>query len=529
MVAYNKTDLYLTKEPQITFFKMSYKRHTNFSTEIIPQPFDSEPDFGKNVSLTIGKNGDLIRNITLVFELPKIPKFKNNDNTDNEITKFAWVEKIGYAIIKKIEIEIGGEIIDRHFNHWLNIWNELTKKEEKNTDRMIGNIPKLKEFTNGKQSYKLYVPLQFWFNRVTGLALPIISLEYNEVRLNLELNDLDKCYKIAPTHFININDNLVNFKKFEYIRQNKNNCIGRFVDFDIQDRRLYYIRLSDSVFSGLKETDNNKIQTNEQQKQLLFETKGKDTAFEPLEFVNKNLFINGIESNFQAMPRINASERVYSDNSVNFNNIKLKNAFALIEYIYLDNNERLRFYNNSHEYLIEQLLFNGEQIINGISQNPKINMINCCKELFWITQLSTTNNSRVNDLFNYTNSLIKKPCGDITGENIIKEQTILIKGNPRLSFRDSFYFNHIQPYYYHTRNPCKQINSFSFCFHPELHQPSGSINFSKFDDISLKLSIDSTIDFNNTAIIRIYALTNNILRVTNGISGVVFANDVTVN
>src|SRR5579872_1248316 len=121
LVAYGEEDLFLTSDPQITFFKILYRRHTNFSIEEIRQNFTHTPDFGKRLTCILSHAGDLISNTYLVVTLPSIPQFLNSDGSIDTITKFAWARKIGYALIKTIDVEIGGQLIDRQYGEWLSI------------------------------------------------------------------------------------------------------------------------------------------------------------------------------------------------------------------------------------------------------------------------------------------------------------------------------------------------------------------------------------------------------------------------
>lgn len=524
LVAYSIQDVYLTNEPQMTFFKRVYRRHTNFSTEIIPQFFTHVPDFGKRVTAILSRNGDLIRNIHLVATLPRIPNFKDENNDIDIITKFAWVRRVGYALIKSVEIEIGEELIDKQYGDWLNIWHELTIPDNKNIDRMLGNVKELKTFENGKKSYKLFIPLRFWFNRITGLALPVVSLQYNHIKINLEINDLNKLYNVVPTHYINVDNDLVNFKSFEYIEQTVNGVtsLARFIHFDVINRQLYLWRMSDDKFQSLTVDDPTIIQTEAAQDLLLYE-RDPETG----ELVNKQYLIKGRESCFEAMPRINAAERSHRNTSVNFNNIVLKGTgtFLLVEYVFLDIEERSRFSQSKHEYLIEQVLFNGEKTVDGLNQSFQIGFTQPCKELIWVTQLSVAHNIRNNDHFNYTDSLIRDAIDEPIGNNIIREETLLFNGHERITMRDSEYFGWIQPYQHFQNNPNEGINVYSFCLHPTKHQPSGSANFSQIDNILLKLKVNTDIDFNNTAKLRVYGVVYNLLRIANGISGLVFSND----
>lgn len=187
LVAYGAQDIYLTGNPQITFFKVVYRRHTNFAVESIEQTFNGQVDFGKRVTATISRNGDLIQQMYLEAVLPNVTGGSNG---------CTWTYGVGNAMINKAEIEIGGQLIDRHYGDWMNIWTELTVPAGKRNgyDNMVGNaLTASTEQTSSwdadaaSPKYRIYVPFQFWFNRNPGLALPLIALQYHEVKLNLEL------------------------------------------------------------------------------------------------------------------------------------------------------------------------------------------------------------------------------------------------------------------------------------------------------------------------------------------------------
>ncbi|AYV77157.1 MAG: NCLDV major capsid protein [Barrevirus sp.] len=485
LVAYSKQDIFLTKDPQITFFKIVYRRHTNFTMECIPQNFLDCPDFGKRVTSVISRNGDLIRNIHLVIDLPNIPVFKDT------LTKFAWVKKIGYAIIKSVDIEIGDQLIDRHFGDWLNIWHELTLSDKINVDHLIGSIKELTDFTNGKTSYRLMIPLQFWFNRISGLALPIVSLQLNKVKINVELSEFEKCYNLTPTHYIDIDNAFVNFKPYEYIVQNQGlnkQIINQFVHFDILERRLYYIKHSESPFIN-------------------------------------NCSIKGLKTCFKATNKKNngsgGGERSYKN--IKLNNISIKKSFLLVEYCFLDDDERARFLKARHEYLIEQVVCSNEvgETVKGLNQSFKIPFTGLTKELIWVTQLKNALN--LNQTFNYTDSVIFNK----NNKNMIRKETILFNGHERVSMRSSDYFTYLQQYQHHKKGSDNCINVYSFALHPLDHQPSGTVNLTEIENVTLKINVnplnnDKAI---NNAIIRIYGIIYNIFRVSNGISGLMFALD----
>ena len=182
LVAYGAQDVYLTGSPQITFFKVVYRRHTNFSVEPIPQTFNGASDFGRTVTCTINRNGDLITNMYVNINLAPVTDISGGDD-------FGYVRRLGLAIVQHYKIEIGGSKLDEQYGDWLNIWYELSHKtgQERGYSRMVGDVPELTNInTTNKPQYLMYVPLQFWFNRNNGLALPLIALQYHDVRVTID-------------------------------------------------------------------------------------------------------------------------------------------------------------------------------------------------------------------------------------------------------------------------------------------------------------------------------------------------------
>jgi len=195
LVAYGAQDVYLTGNPQITFFKVVYRRHTNFAMECIEQTLTGNPDFGRKTQVQVMRSGDLATRMYLMVTVNEV-KWSDTQNK----CKFAWVRRLGHAMIKNVDIEIGGSRIDRQYGTWLDIWYELTHdvNQERGYRNMIGDTEELTRLdgpdSNGyvKPSATLYIPLQFWFNRNSGLALPLIALQYHEVRLLFEFENVDR-------------------------------------------------------------------------------------------------------------------------------------------------------------------------------------------------------------------------------------------------------------------------------------------------------------------------------------------------
>ncbi len=496
LVVKGQQDTFLIGNPQITFFKMVHKQHTNFSMESIEQHFNGTVDFGRKLNCIISKNGDLIHKMYLSVQLPEIDCETSSSN------KFRWLNWLGHNIIKKVYIEIGGQVIDEHYGEWLHIWNELSQKSGKQSGyaNMVGNVPRLTQVVQGNTNTDktsstipattLYIPLQFWFCRNPGLALPLIALQYNEVKIIVELNDHNSCCW----------------------------AVGKY-------------------------------------------------KLTPPSLINASLFI---------------------------------------DYIYLDTEERRTFAQQKHEYLIEQLQYNGQEILNTQTNKIKLNFNHPIKELVWVVQpISNIDLTYTNDLggpqfYNFTdnidstyfsgtpndpmgggmtggnsnniswglpitnnasttsNSIIAPISGqssttpltntgfyDITtppvhgeapvsgeinmplfdkGKSPIISAKIQLNGHDRFSLRDGKYFNLIQPYQHHSNIPSTGINVYSFALYPEDHQPSGSCNFSKVDTSNLMFTLTKeSVLLQRKCNIRIYGVNYNILKIDAGMGRVAYS------
>ena len=490
LVAYGSQDVYLTGNPQITFFKVVYRRHTNFSIEPIQQVFNGVADWGRSVTSTISRNGDLLYRMYITVKLPIVPA--------NGTDQFRWLNWLGHIIVQQAEIEIGGQKIDRHYGHWLHIWNELTQTSghQAGYATMVGNVPRLVQSNiDSMPAITLYVPLRFWFNRNVGLALPLIALQYHDVKVNLQLSNVQDCYWAST---------------------------GNRTPGSLQDVSLW------------------------------------------------------------------------------------------VDYIYLDTDERRRFAQASHEYLIEQLQFNGDMPVLNITEQMKMAFNHPVKEIIWTIQKdSVIDNSLMTNYggqqwFNFTDSIDytyfsgtpQDPLGggigtaafnvgnwynslpmsgtangsiatagqygqlgsnisglhfdDLfgstsnastsrawnahlpvfdSGENPTALGKLQLNGHDRLTQREGRYFNTVVPQECHENCPATGINVYSFALKPEEHQPSGTCNFSRIDLAQLLLTVTGatytssiTGSGTDTAKCRIYATNYNVLRILSGMAGLAFTN-----
>jgi hypothetical protein len=437
LVAYGAQDVFLTGNPQITFFKVVYRRHTNFSMEAIEQSFNGNNVLGSSVSVHITRNGDLIHRIYFNAKLL-------NDvapNSDGVKTcSIALVPYFGQRLLKTIELEIGGQRVDKHYAEWLYIWNELTlppgKKE--GYQLMVGGERKNRSrLLRPQESHEIYVPLEFWFCRNIGLALPLIALQYHEVKLN---------FTYATSS--------------ELVDKNGN--------------------ISD----------------------VLDET----TA------------VSDVDEQFIPIGTLNNDSTVFDSKSAH-TNLKLQNVSLWVDYIFLDTDERRRFAQQSHEYLVEQLQFPGPDSITASSSPEAMKSIKMvfnhpCKEIIWTIKGSGTN-TYWNNFSDNGDNLYE------ASENPVLRAKIQLNGNDRFTDRKGTYFNTVQPYQHHECTPSiyhNGINVYSFALKPEEHQPSGSLNMSRID--TAMLSVSSSI--NGT--ICIYAVNYNVLRILSGMGALAYSN-----
>jgi len=511
LVAYGIEDIFLTNDPQITYFKIVYKRHTNFSREEIRQNFLQRPDFNSQVSANIGKNGDLMEKSYLVINLPNIPSF--NDG----ITKVAWVRYPGYSLINTISIEINGRQICKHYGEWMMLWNEMFNPNAKvdSFKKMIGDTSELTDLSDGKESYRIYIPLQFWFCRSSANALPLVSLQYSDVKINLSLKAWNECLIFSPSHYIICEDNIVAFEENECIYQNIDGNIfyGYFRSFDPYSKKLYYNLLTPNNFKPIP----------------------------PNVIVTNKYRIIGMTSNFYALPATqNTNSITINPATYKYNKLKtliLGDTYLLINYIFVDEDERLQFAQTKQDYKIEQLYYTEYNQIVGPSETIRIDIDNPCKYIVWVLQQKYLYDSL--DYYNYTNTpRIKiKQDNDITSSiydignavpifdnSLAKTETILFNQKERLSYRDSKYFRLNQIYEKCKNTPPIGTNTYFFTLDPIVLQHAGTCNMSKIETIEIKMAINPVLSTANIGLFRAYAETYNILRISNGLGSVLFDN-----
>lgn len=555
IVAYGAQDLFLTGIPEITHFKYIYKRYTNFAMEFLELPFNGTKNFGETINCTLPKNGDLINSTIIKVVLPKVKLEKTTTNTSlvnstnselnesenniinfnnfikhiyesiylgnkginnsnetftnikssistyldsnknfillknkvsndikeafdietdlttisaksiNENEKkdflklliasyiersknilktlqiqystkkksynnalinnynFAWIKSLGWNIVNYVELQIGGAVIDRQYSTWLYLWNELFEEYLKKKDleklHSINSNSNYYIYDNSvKESFILYIPLKFFFNRNIGLSLPLISLRYQDISFKVKLEKLDN---------------------------------------------LIYTNYSNSNIIDL---------------------------------------------------------------------IKISNISLMINYIYLDQDERVKFAQASHEYLIEQVNYSSFSKLKTDILNLELNLNHPTKYYMWTVQKKTDVENPINFHNNYSSNLTYTISDNYPTITNNKNNTILtaqleLNGVDRTHNYSGNYYNYVSSYETDINTPSDGINFYSFALNPIEAQPSGACNFSRLNRKILKMNFTS--DFldrlTNTdyMLIKFISVSYNILKFNKGSGKLVFA------
>ena len=413
LVAYGAQDVYLTGNPKVTFFQAVYKRHTNFAMENIEQTVNGTASNSGRVSVTIARNGDLVSD--MYVEL-KAKGTILKTATAAGVADDCWAAE---RAIKDVELSVGGQRIDKHYQRWWRLYSELYLDESKKATWGKMTSPAV-------DSGQMFLPLIFFFNRNPGLALPLIALQYHEVRL----------------------------------------------DFDLS-----------SDFSAYSDGTTFKVWAN---------------------------------------------------------------------YIYLDTEERRRFAQKGHEYLIEQVQHTGTDAMAtaGNTKQIRLSYNHPVKELVFCADRGSIADA---NLWNFTSTdvyvttdagaqlasglssvtptaLSGAPQLIVTqGDAAWTEEAsgpvdtfkLVLNGQDRFKEQSGKYFNAVQPFQHHTGSPVPGVYAYSFALKPEEHQPTGTCNFSRIDNAQVAIKTKAGATATN---LNMFAVNYNVLRIQSGMGGLAFSN-----
>ena len=226
LVATGKQDVFLTGNPQISWFKMVYRRYTNFAVESQAMFFDGDPDFGKRLSCLVPRRGDLLGPLVLEVTLPAI--------TLTDGTPVSYVNSVGHALIEEITLEIGEQKIDTQTGEWMELWSNMTTlaTQRQGFNDMIGKVDDYMQPQNFGP-LKLYIPLRFWFCKNPGQYLPLLALQYHPIRINIKLRPLQDLF-FSQQLLTNCNTLSVFSSKITDMR-----LYGDYVYLDVEERRRF--------------------------------------------------------------------------------------------------------------------------------------------------------------------------------------------------------------------------------------------------------------------------------------------------
>lgn len=184
-MAMGKQDIFLTGNPQITFFKLVYRRHTNFAVESCRMYFDGTPNFGQRITCLIPRQADLLGPLFIEVSLPALTLASTG-------APVSYVNSIGNALIETITLEVGEQEIDKQTGEFMELWSQLTVPpgQKDAYDNMIGRT-NIYVAPQNFGAQRVVIPLNFWFCRNPGNYLPLLALQYHPIRINIKLRDLN--------------------------------------------------------------------------------------------------------------------------------------------------------------------------------------------------------------------------------------------------------------------------------------------------------------------------------------------------
>jgi len=511
LVAYGAQDVFLTGTPEITFWKVSYRRHTNFAMESIEQTFSGQADFGRRVTCTISRNGDLAYRTYLQVTLPEINQSMKGSSGD---VHARWLDFVGEQLIAQVEVEVGGQRIDRQYGDWMHIWNQLTLSKEQQAGyyKMIGHTTQLTYLTNKEYAdvagpcaatsapnqvcaprnalpeTTLYVPLQFWFCRNPGLALPLIALQYHEVKINIDFRPIGEClYAVSALTGTG----------------------------DLSVRAAY----QQSLVAASLYVDYIFLDTDERRKM----------AQNPHEYLIEQVQFTGDESVGSSSNKI----------KLNFNhpckeliwvvqpdaNVDYCNSLVAGETLFKTHGAQPFNYTDAIDSLPNTIAAYGGVSITTASDDDDYNLAGMTNT--GANNAAAAENEPSQGLSDAGSFVLAETALDMHcwGENPVVTAKLQLNGQDRFSEREGSYFDTVQPFQHHTRAPDAGINVYSFGLRPEEHQPSGSCNFSRIDNAVLQLVLSAgAVSGTATAKVRVYAVNYNVLRVMSGMAGIAYSN-----
>lgn len=476
LVALGQHETHIIDNPNITFWRFRHMRHTNFALESAEQQWSGGGHgLGDKVSLRINRQGDLIYHLYVRITLPGIANVVNGSGcydgheivaTEDDVCQWGaagdvvaatdgcngatqiprYTNAVGQYAIQEAYVTVGGQTLDTLYADYLYMWEELAGKPGKKLGEMIGKA-KTKSLAEHWSKFErtLYVPLPFFFTMTSGTVLPLVSLQFHDIKVHVNFNKLEDC--------------IVNYQ---------------------------------ACFEGT-----------------------------PTRTVKRNAMVNGR----LAPIKKNATPPVVTS-------LDIGTALEVC-YVYLDSDERTKFAEGAFEQLVTQTQNLTTSLTAARQQRIRLDFNHSLIELIWAVRKDSSVTS--NDHFNYSG--ITEP---VTGANRdpIEMVTLKLNNQGRFDPTEGRYFRLVQPYQHHTNVPESFVYSYSFALHPEDVQPSGQCNFSRIDNATLEVDLDTNLFRDNSTMttgppgnaaeaaveLIVFARNWNVLRFKNGLAGLAYAN-----
>lgn len=537
-------DVYLTGNPQITFFKAVYRRHTNFAVQVVEYNLTGNVSFGGKATVKFNKSGDLINKMYLKVVV---------DGVDPNGSSFAWVRRLGHAVLDRADVKIGGTVIDSQYGTWLDVWYELARYGdlERGYDVMIGDVPEMVGYNSEvKPEYVLYIPMKFWFNRHVGLSIPIIALQYHDVEVDVHFSEVNKLI-VKDCRF----DKLVGMNRLSI---KSASVLADFVYLDSEERRRFAVVGHEYLIEQVQFDGVDQVVTDDMRYRVGFNhaTKEMIWAVKRGDYVSGKRFVYYTGDDVWDVEEaacfiINGSVSVGVDprkcggGGDNMDNVdEYKHLWYEVQPCSSSSVGRWNVENRSEEVVYVNpcsLMVGDYGITNKIKADITVTengciVCDCVETELTVRDLSipvcrmtdTRFNACDPEVYQFNNYGLL-----IDGsENPVDFAQIRFNGQDRFDRREGAYFNYVQPDMCHSNTPADGINVYSFALHPEEIQPSGTANLSRLDMVELLVWFrDSTSECSDLPVLDVadedsqfymFGVNYNVLRFMSGLSGLAY-------
>lgn len=519
LVAVGPQDTYLSGDPTVTFFKSSYSRHSPYSSETKNLTVQGgSMNFNSSNPITIDRSGDLISDIWLNMTLTM-------DTSNGSDFKACWQKNIGYRVIQSVNFEIGGTKIDEMFGNWLIVWHELSLNEDHASgwDKMMGNSDAANKLdwvnkTQDDKEVTVYVPLQFYFNTYTGLAIPLIALQYHDVKVTIKLREGSQCI-VHDTHDVSGNEVSVT---------------PRVKSFRVVGTYHY---LGDMERKAMAQHDHQYLITQNQS------PGGQDQGTQTTS--NSLLFDLGMLNHPVKVLVWTATLDKFKTGLFYGNDAESATKGYIVAKWWVETVSQDSSTDSSADTDLQQSYQAWVATEPESKQGPLSSVyvpdgdVAGIKDL-WnkmyvpnplpVDQLSDDLTGDDNLNADYPGT-VKLNADNIFGANIdgsgsiVKQGRIIANGTNLFENEPGMFFNSVVPSNRNLNSPeDDSVYVFSFALKPGDYQPSGTTNFSRIDNAKLNLDFNTNVGVSKGVTVCAYAVNYNVLKITAGMGGLMFSN-----